>query len=131
MRIIAIEEHAFPTDLDLPGAMGSGMPGVLDELDDLGEGLARADERLNHASRGERTVWRTVLDQVVITTAGYTTAPPLACALATFGPERIVFSIDHPFADSRQATSFLAGAALDDADRERIAHGNAEALLGL
>lgn len=93
--------------------------------------LARADERLNHASRGERTVWRTVLDQVVITTAGYTTAPPLACALATFGPERIVFSIDHPFADSREATSFLAGAALDDADRERIAHGNAEALLGL
>jgi uncharacterized protein len=93
--------------------------------------LARADERLTPSSAGERSVWRTVLDQVLITTAGYTTGPPLACALATFGPERILFSVDHPFADSQVATSFLRDAALDDADRERIAHGNAETLLGV
>ncbi len=93
--------------------------------------LARADERLNASSAGERPVMQTVLDQVRITTAGYITAPPLACALATFGPERILFSVDHPFADSREATSFLHDAVLDEADRERIAHGNAEALLGL
>jgi uncharacterized protein len=93
--------------------------------------LARADERLNASSAGERPVWDTVLDQVLITTAGYVTAPPLACALATFGPERILFSVDHPFADSGEATAFLEEAALDDADRERIAHGNAETLLGI
>lgn len=93
--------------------------------------LARADERLSTSTAGERSVWDTVLDQVLISTAGYTTAAPLACALATFGPERILFSVDHPFADSREATAFLADAALDEADRERIAHGNAEALLGI
>jgi hypothetical protein len=57
--------------------------------------------------------------------------PPLACALATFDPERILFSVDHPFADSQVATSFLRDAALEDADRERIASGNAEELLGI
>jgi predicted TIM-barrel fold metal-dependent hydrolase len=93
--------------------------------------LARADERLSASTAGGRPVMQTVLDQVLITTAGYVTAPPLACALATFGPERILFSVDHPFADSREATAFLGDAVLDEADRERIAHGNAEALLGL
>lgn len=105
----------------LVGHMGENLP----------FSLARADERLTPSSAGDRTVWNTVLDQVRITTAGYTTQPPLSCALATFGPDRILFSVDHPFSDSRAATAFLHAAALDDDDRERIAHTNAEALLGV
>ena len=93
--------------------------------------LARADERLTPVTAGERPVMQTVLDHVVITTAGYTTAPPLACALAVFGAERILFSVDYPFSDNAGATAFLEGADLDEADRERIAHGNADTLLGL
>jgi predicted TIM-barrel fold metal-dependent hydrolase len=112
---------AHPDLRILVGHMGENLP----------FSLARADERLSSSTAGERPVMQTVLDQVRITTAGYTTAPPLACALATFGPERILFSVDHPFADSAEATAFLADAPLDEADRQRIAHGNAEALLGV
>lgn len=115
---------AYPDLRVVVGHMGENLP----------FSLARADERLTPSTAGERSVMRTVLDQVLISTSGYTTAPPLACALATFGPERILFSVDHPFADSQVATSFLREAVpdlLDEADRERIAHGNAEALLGV
>ena len=83
---------AHPTCGIVIGHMGENLP----------FSLARADERLNASSAGERPVMQTVLDQVRITTAGYITAPPLACALAAFGPERILFSVDHPFADSRR-----------------------------
>jgi hypothetical protein len=39
--------------------------------------------------------------------------------------------VDHPVADSAEATAFPAGAPLDEADRERTACGNAEALPGV
>lgn len=93
--------------------------------------LARADERLGPVLRSERSVTETVLDQVWITTAGYTTVPPLLCALQVFGAERILFSVDHPFSDSMVATAFLRSAPISPADLERVAWSNATALLGL
>ncbi len=41
----------------------------------------------------------------------------------------MMFSVDYPFADSAEATAFLADAPLWAGDREKIAHLNAEALL--
>lgn len=66
-----------------------------------------------------------------LTTSGCHFAAPLRCAMDAFGAERILFSVDHSFGSSAQATSFLRSVALDPGDRERIAHGNAEALLGV
>jgi hypothetical protein len=42
-----------------------------------------------------------------------------------------MFSADYPFASMAQARAFLDQLPLSTADRERIAHGNAEQLLGL
>jgi hypothetical protein len=93
--------------------------------------LARADERLNPVTRSERGVADTVLAHVWITTAGYTTVPPLLCALQVFGAERILFSVDHPFSDSMVATAFLHTAPLSPADLEKVAWRNATTVLDL
>lgn len=102
------------------GHMGEGLP----------FSLARAAWRLGLADTG-RSITQTVLDHVLITTSGYFTDAPLHCALDVFGAERILFAVDHPFSDNRRGTDFLAAAAVDEATRAAIAHGNAERLLGL
>lgn len=99
--------------------------------EDLPFSLARADERLGPVTRSERGVAETVLSHVWITTAGYTTVPPLLCALQVFGAERILFSVDHPFSDSLVATTFLRSAPISPADLERVAWSNATGVLGL
>ncbi len=106
----------------LVGHMGENLP----------FSLARADERLTPvATQLSRTVGETVRQHVHITTSGYTTTPPLLCALMVFGADRMLFSVDHPFADSLEATAFLRDAPISATDREKIGHGNAERLLCL
>jgi Amidohydrolase len=51
--------------------------------------------------------------------------------LLQVGAARILFSTDHPYASMEEARAFLDGLPVSTADRERIAHGNAECLLGL
>ena len=117
--------------------------GVFEQLPELkiiaghmGEGipfhLARIEDMLTPVVKGQSlTVAETLRRNLYLTTSGYDSAAPLQCAMETFGVDRILFSVDHPFADSARATSFLRGAALPEADREKIAHINAEALLRL
>ena len=47
------------------------------------------------------------------------------------GTERIMFSVDHPYGSMAEARAFLEQLPVTPADRERIAHGNAEKLFGL
>jgi len=47
------------------------------------------------------------------------------------GVERIMFSADHPYASMAQAGAFLDKQPASPADKERIAHTNAERLLRL
>ena len=66
-----------------------------------------------------------------ITTSGFFTDHTLHCALEVIGPDRVLFSVDHPFSDMAAGRRFIDTAAVSDADREKIAHANAERLLGL
>ncbi|HEY4826385.1 MAG TPA: amidohydrolase family protein, partial [Solirubrobacteraceae bacterium] len=66
-----------------------------------------------------------------VTISGIFTDPPLRCAIDTLGADKIMFAVDHPFSDGAVARRFLEQAAITDDERERIAHGNAERLLGL
>jgi predicted TIM-barrel fold metal-dependent hydrolase len=79
----------------------------------------------------ERRVSEYFLENVFITTSGYFTNPPLMCALAVFGVDRIIFSVDYPYADNDEGVAFLKAAPISEEDREKIAHGNVEALLAL
>jgi predicted TIM-barrel fold metal-dependent hydrolase len=42
-----------------------------------------------------------------------------------------MFAVDHPFSDNAAGRRWLDQAAISDEDREKIAHLNAERLLGL
>ncbi len=94
--------------------------------------LTRSEEMMGAALEGTSIgITETVLGHVHITTCGYHTEAPLACALTVFGADRMMFSIDHPFGDSARATAFLRSAPVSSDERDKIAHGNAERLLRL
>jgi uncharacterized protein len=104
------------------GHMGEGLPAM----------LARCDDTFGRVATGlQRSVSETILDQVAITIAGFFTLPPFMGALLTFGAERILFSVDYPFASNRVARDFLDSLPVSPSDKENIAHGNAERLLKL
>lgn len=112
----------FPELQLIVGHMGEGIPFHLDRIDTMLTPLVPG-----HA----RTAAETLRSNLHITTSGYNTVTPLLCALTAFGADRVLFSVDHPFADSLSATAFLREAPVDSSDRARIAHRNAESLLGI
>jgi predicted TIM-barrel fold metal-dependent hydrolase len=94
--------------------------------------LARVDDNLPPKVTGlDRMPSEYILDNVHITTSGLFTLPPLLCTLMVFGAERVLFSVDWPYAPNEDGRRLLESAPLSPDDRERIAHGNAERLLGL
>ena len=104
------------------GHLGEGLPAMLD----------RCDSSLGIKMTGlQRTVSQTILDQVSITTSGFFSLAPFLAALLTFGAERILFSVDYPFADNASARAFLDVLPVNPDDKEKIAHGNADRILKL
>jgi predicted TIM-barrel fold metal-dependent hydrolase len=104
------------------GHMGEMLPVMLARIDDVGA----AD--IGHL---KRLPSKTITDQVWITTSGVFTQPPFVAALQTFGIDRIMFSVDYPFARDAQGRKFLDEVALAPADMAKLCHGNADALLKL
>jgi predicted TIM-barrel fold metal-dependent hydrolase len=94
--------------------------------------LQRVDDNLPPRVTGlDRMPSEYVLDRVVITTSGLFSVPPLRCALDVFGIERVLFSIDWPYAPNEEGRRLLEEAPLSGDDLEAFAHGNAERVLGL
>jgi len=94
--------------------------------------LARIDEvfslDIDHLAR---PISRAILDQVWLTTSGIFTEPPFLAALLTFGIDRIMFSVDYPYAPNAKGRAFLDRLSLSPADMAKLCHGNADALLKL
>ena len=105
------------------GHMGEAIPFMLDRIDETTANEAKL--------RLRRSVRQTLLDQVWITTSGFFTMVPFMAALLTFGADRIMFSVDYPFASNARARAFLDALPVSPADRAKIAHGNADRLLQL
>lgn len=102
----------------------------------MGEGLevmmARVDNVFGPSTPHlTRPVSRAVRDQVWVTTSGFFSQPPFAAAVASFGADRILFSVDYPYSPNAPARAWLDALDVSREDREKIAHGNADALLGL
>ncbi|HEY2637637.1 MAG TPA: amidohydrolase family protein [Solirubrobacteraceae bacterium] len=104
------------------GHMGEMLPFMLDRVDDqlppAASGLARLPSEY-------------VREHLWVTTSGLFSVPPLLCALEVLGAERVLFSVDWPYADNAAGRRLLDEAPLADSDLERLAHGNADRLLGL
>jgi predicted TIM-barrel fold metal-dependent hydrolase len=79
----------------------------------------------------KRSVPRTILDQVWITTSGIFDEPSFLVALLTFGIDRIMFSIDYPYSANALGREFLDRISLAPADMAKLTHSNADALLKL
>ncbi len=67
----------------------------------------------------------------VITTSGVCDPDPLVESLAALGDDNVLFSVDYPYQDSRQAGDFLDNAPVSEAVRAKIASGNARRVLKL
>jgi hypothetical protein len=94
--------------------------------------MARIDETFVHdIGHLKRPIGRAIRDQVWLTTSGIFDQPPFICALQTFGIDRIMFSVDYPFAPNADGRKFLDNVALSPADKKKLAHGTADAVLKL
>jgi hypothetical protein len=102
------------------GHMGEMLPVMMARIDDV----FRYD-----AGHLQRPISRTILDQVWLTTSGIFTEPPFLAALQTFGIDRLMFSVDYPFAPNIKGRDFLNRISLSPADMAKLAHGNVDALL--
>jgi len=104
------------------GHMGEGLPAM----------LARCEHQLSSdLSHLRRSLSQTIIEHVYITTSGFFTVPPFMTALATFGIDRMMFSVDYPYASNDDGRAFLDQLPLSPKDLARVAHGNADRLLKL
>jgi len=102
----------------------------------LGEAIPFMLPRLNKNLRQEltkldRPVGDYLRQNVHYTFGGFNFPATFLNLLLEVGVDRIMFSVDHPYGSMAEARVFLQQIPVSEADRERIAHGNAEKLLGL
>ena len=114
----------FPKATLILGHMGEALPYWLWRLDSRYAMMRHRQEIAKKPSEYIR-------ENVMITTAGVFSTAPLRCAIEALGSDRILFSVDYPYELTEQAVAFIESAPIDDADREKICHTNAERLLKL
>jgi predicted TIM-barrel fold metal-dependent hydrolase len=92
--------------------------------------LPRLDQRLpKEATKLERPLGTYLRENIHYTVSGFNFLPAFLDLLLQVGVDRIMFSADYPYGSMSQARNFLDNLPLSPADKERIAHGNAEHLL--
>jgi predicted TIM-barrel fold metal-dependent hydrolase len=104
------------------GHLGEGIPFMLPRLD---KNMPRELTKL------ERPVADYLRNNVYYTFGGFNFPATFQNLLSEVGAGRILFSVDYPFGSMTEARTFLEQLPLSPDDRERIAHGNAEKLLGV
>ena len=112
----------FPKAKLLLGHMGETLPFLLWRLD------KRAQAFTEGAAIKPSEIFRR---NIAITTAGTFSDEPLDCALKALGEDSIMFSVDHPFEDMKEASAWLDAAPMSDAVREKVSSGNAKRMLKL
>ena len=117
----ALERH--PGLKLVVGHMGEALPFMLDRIDETTAATAK--------TLYSRSLRQMITDQVWVTTSGFFTMIPFVAALMAFGVDRLMFSVDYPFASNARARAFLDSLPVSPADKAKIAHGNADKLLRL
>jgi len=109
----------FPKLQIVIGHLGEGLPFMLPRLD------RNFPPALTKLQRGFADYLR---QNVHYTFGGFNFPATFLDLLLEVGVERIMFSVDHPYGSMAAARAFLEQIPVSAADRERIAHGNAEKL---
>ena len=101
--------------------MGEALPFMLPRLDTMNVAVTKLNRPISAYLR----------ENVHYTFSGFNYTAAFLNLLLEVGVDRIMFSADYPYQSMRQARGFLDGLPVSTADRERIAHRNAELLLRL
>jgi hypothetical protein len=112
----------FPKLQVVIGHMGEGLPFMFQRFDIMPPAVTGLKRQYKDYLR----------DNLHYTFSGFNFPPAfLDLFLELGGVDRIMFSADHPYQSMLQARAFLDQIPVSAADKERIAHGNAEKLLRL
>ena len=103
------------------GHMGETLPFMIERLDSMPQSMTGL----------ARPVSAYLRQNVHYTFAGFNFLPTFLQLLLEVGVERILFSADYPYRPMAEARAFLDGLPTSPADREAIAHRNAERLFGV
>jgi len=94
--------------------------------------LPRFDRNLPmNVTRLQRPVSDYLRQNVNYTLGGFNFPAAFLNLLLEIGVDRIMFSVDYPYGSMKEAVGFLENIPVGAADREKIAHGNAERLFRL
>ncbi len=111
-------------------------PGLQLIIGHLGETLPFMLPRLDlslppQVTKLDRPISAYLRENVHYTFSGFNYTATFLDLLLEIGVDRIMFSADYPYSSMEQARTFLDQLPVSPADKERIAHGNAERLLRL
>ena len=108
----------FPELQIVIGHMGEALPFMLPRFEVMSPAMTKL----------KRPITAYLRENVHYTFSGFNFTANFLDLILQVGVERIMFSADHPYASMAQAREFLDKLPVSPADRERIAHGNAEQL---
>ncbi|HTR14981.1 MAG TPA: amidohydrolase family protein [Roseiarcus sp.] len=115
---------AFDAHPDLQiviGHMGETLPFMIQRVDAMPQSMTKLKKPVSAYLR----------ENVHYTFSGFNFLPTFMNLLLEVGVERIMFSTDHPYRAMAEGRAFLDGLPVSPADKERIAHANAERLFRL
>lgn len=109
----------FPKLQLIIGHLGETLPFMTQRLDNMPPAMTGLKKPISSYLR----------ENFHYTFSGFNFTPVFLTLLLEMGAGRIMFSADHPYASMAAARAFLDRLPVSPADKEKIAHGNAEALL--
>lgn len=101
------------------GHLGEAIPFWLDRAD---QGFARPNNRPSRFAEVFRSNFH-------VTTSGFFSDRALDCTLDAIGLDRVMFAVDHPYADDTTGVQWIQAHPMPQADKQAIFSGNAKRLL--
>lgn len=118
----------FPTLKLVLGHMGEALPFWISRMDNRFEW----EYRMTGKSRPlKRLPSDYIRDNIYVTTSGMNYGPQTRMALDVMGREHVLFAIDYPYEDNREAVAAIDAMPLSDLERSLLCHGNSERVFKL
>jgi predicted TIM-barrel fold metal-dependent hydrolase len=115
---------AFPKLIFILGHLGEGIPFMLHRIND--------QTKLAAGRRGlKRSPAEYLTENMVVTCSGNFSTAAFRCTIDALGVDNVLFSVDWPYESNAAAVDFLKHQALGPLDMAKVAHLNAERVLGL
>lgn len=109
----------FPDLQIIIGHLGEALPFMIQRVDNMPPEMTHLKYPVSYYLR----------NNIHYTFSGFNFTPTFIDLFLQVGVNRIMFSADYPYAIMSEARAFLNRLPVSPADREQIAHGNAERLL--